>query len=113
MATHSPEHLAQEERRYLQVFLLLGILTVLEIGVIYMPIPRLGIAACLVLLASAKAAMVALYYMHLANEKSTLTWIALTPAILCVFLVLMLAPDHGAITRLIWHTEVPAAPAAH
>jgi hypothetical protein len=39
--------------------------------------------------------------MHLAHEKPTLTYIALTPAILCVFLVFMLLPDLGAITRLI------------
>jgi caa(3)-type oxidase subunit IV len=112
MSTHSPEALAHEERRYLQVFLILGILTVLEIGVIYMPIPHFVIAVCLVIFAATKAAMVALYYMHLSSEKATLTWIALTPAILCVFLLLMLTPDLGALTRLVAHAVV-AAPAGH
>jgi hypothetical protein len=62
-------------------------------------------------MAATKAALVALYYMHLANEKTTLMWIALTPAILCVFLLFMLTPDLGAITRLLTHAS-PAAPAA-
>jgi len=112
MATHSAEELAHEERRYLQIFLILGILTVLEVGVIYMPIPHFVIATSLIILAATKAALVALYYMHLANEKTLLTWIALTPAILCVFLLFMLTPDLGALTRLITHA-VAAAPAGH
>ena len=111
--THTPEHLAREERRYLQIFLLLGILTVLEIGVIYLPIPHLAIVVGLVVMAATKAALVALYYMHLSDEKTTLTWIALTPAILCVFLLFMLTPDLGAITRLLTHAAPAAAPTAH
>ena len=112
MATHTPEDLAHEERRYLQIFVILGVLTLFEIGIIYMPIPHLAIAAMLVLMAGTKAALVALYYMHLSNEKTTLTWIALTPMILCVFLLFMLTPDLGAVTRLLTHAP-PAAPAAH
>lgn len=114
MATHTTEELAHEERRYLQIFLILGVLTALEIGVIYLPIPHLAIAASLVIMAATKAALVALYYMHLANEKTTLTWIALTPMILCVFLILMLTPDLGALTRLITHgPDAPAAEGGH
>jgi len=112
MATHTPEELAHEERRYLQIFVILGVLTLFEIGVIYMPIPHLAIAAMLILMAGTKAALVALYYMHLSNEKTTLMWIALTPAILCVFLLFMLTPDLGAFTRLLTHAA-PAAPTAH
>ena len=53
-----------------------------------------------------------MYYMHLATEKTTLRWIAVTPAILCVFLLLMLTPDLGAVTRMITHAlaGAPAAP---
>ena len=103
MAAHvaSAEQIAQEERRYIQVFIWLAVLTALEIALTYMPLMRWVIGTGLVLLAASKASMVALYYMHLAHEKPTLTYIALTPAILCVFLVLMLLPDLGAITRLV------------
>jgi cytochrome c oxidase subunit 4 len=112
MSAHSPEALVQEERRYFQIFIWLGILTVLEIGITYLDMSKMAIGAGLVLLAASKAALVALYYMHLAQERPTLTWIALTPAILCVFLVLMLLPDVGSITRIIAEA-VGAAPAAH
>ena len=112
MTVHSAESIAQEERRYFQVFFWLFVLTVLEIGATYMPISRIVIGAVLVILAGTKASMVALYYMHLAQETRTLTYIAVTPAVLCVFLVFMLLPDLGAVTRLI-ETAVSAAPAMH
>lgn len=114
MAQHTPEQLAHEHRRYIQVFVWLALLTGLEIGVIYLNLPQLAIAGMLVVLAATKAALVALFYMHLAVEKRTLAWIALTPAILCVFLVLMLLPDLGAITRVLTRaTPPPAASPAH
>ena len=113
MAGHTPEQLAHEQRRYLQVFAWLAVLTALELGVIYMPISRFAIGAMLVLLAATKAALVAAFYMHLALEKRTLAYIALTPAILCVLLVFALLPDLGAITRALTHTSAPAAAEAH
>jgi cytochrome c oxidase subunit IV len=115
MAVHaaSPAQIVQEERRYLQVFVWLAILTALEIGLTFLPLSRLVIGAGLVLLAASKAALVALYYMHLAHERPTLTYIALTPAVLCVFLVLMLLPDLGAITRLIVTALEQGGTAAH
>jgi len=113
MTVHSAEAVAHEERRYLQIFLILGILTMFEIAVIYMPLPRIAIAGSLVLLAATKAALVALYYMHLVTEKTTLKWIAVTPAILCVFLLFMLVPDLGALTRILAHAVAAAAPGGH
>jgi cytochrome c oxidase subunit IV len=113
MATHSPEELAHEQRRYMQVFVWLAVLTLFELGVIRVPISKVAIGGMLVVLAATKAALVALFYMHLANEKRTLTYIALTPAVLCVFLVFMLLPDLGAITRALTHATPPAASAEH
>jgi len=113
MSEHTAEQLAHEERRYLQVFFWLAFLTALEIGVIYVPgLPTLAIGLVLVVLAATKAALVALFYMHLSVEKRTLTYIAVTPAVLCVLLVFALLPDLGAITRALTHAERPAA-AAH
>jgi len=109
MTVHTPEQLAQEQRRYLQVFAWLAVLTAVELAVIYMPIPHLAIGAMLVLLAATKAALVALFYMHLAVERRTLTYIALTPAVLCVLLIFALLPDLGAITRALTHATPPSA----
>jgi caa(3)-type oxidase subunit IV len=101
MTVHSPEEIAREERRYFQVFFWLFILTVLEIGVTYVPVHQYAVGASLVVLAATKAALVGLFYMHLAQETRTLALIAITPAVLCVFLLFMLLPDLGAVTRLI------------
>lgn len=81
------------EPNYMGVFWWLLALTIIEIAVIYMPIARLIIVILLVGLALSKAALVALYFMHLKFERLTLGIIALTPLILCVFLILMLLPD--------------------
>jgi cytochrome c oxidase subunit 4 len=118
MSAHAPAEIAAEERRYLVVFGWLFVFTALEVAIIYVPIHKYVIAGMLVVLAATKAALVALYYMHLVHEKRTLTYIALTPALLCVFLLFMLMPDLGRVTRAITHavaqaTGTGAHPAAH
>jgi len=82
-----------DEPNYMGVFWWLLALTLLELGVIYVPIHRFAILALLVALAVAKALLVALYFMHLKFERRTLAFIALSPFVLCLFLILMLMPD--------------------
>jgi cytochrome c oxidase subunit 4 len=82
-----------DEPNYMGVFWWLLALTLLELGVIYVPIHRMGILVLLVVLAISKAVLVALYFMHLKFERVTLGLIALSPFVLCVFLILMLLPD--------------------
>ena len=81
------------EPNYMAVFWWLLILTIIEIAVIYLPLTKLVIAILLIVLAVTKAALVALYFMHLKFERVTLGFVALSPFILCVFLILMLLPD--------------------
>jgi len=75
------------------IFWYLAILTVVEIAVIFLPIAKMAIGVMLVSLATAKAAMVALYFMHLRLEVKTLGYIALTPVLIGTLLVLVLLPD--------------------
>jgi cytochrome c oxidase subunit IV len=82
-----------QETNYMAVFWWLLLLTVLEIAVIYVPIVRIAVIVLLVAMAVSKATLVALYFMHLKFEKRTLAIIALSPFVLCVFLILMLTPD--------------------
>jgi len=84
---------AHKQPNYIGVFWWLLALTIIEIAVIYLPIAKFAIAVMLIVLAVTKAALVALYFMHLKFERITLGWIALSPFILCVFLILMLLPD--------------------
>ncbi len=84
---------AHASPNYWMIWLYLFVLTVIEIAVIYMPLAKVVIVILLVGLACSKAALVAMYFMHLRFERLTLGIIALTPFILCVFLILMLFPD--------------------
>ncbi len=84
---------AHAEPNYISIFWWLLALTILEIAVIYMPMARLFIIILLVGSALVKATLVAMYFMHLRFERITLAMIAVTPLIICLFLILMLLPD--------------------
>ena len=87
---------AHTQPNYIGVFWWLLALTILEVGAIFLPIARLLIGILLVGLALSKAALVAMYFMHLKFERRTLGLIAITPLVLCVLLVFALLPDHSA-----------------
>jgi len=91
---------AHQEPNYMNIFWALAVLTAIEIGVVYLPLGKLMIGFLLVILAVTKASLVALYFMHLKFERTTLGVIALTPMILCVFLIFMLLPDLTASGKL-------------
>jgi cytochrome c oxidase subunit 4 len=100
------------EPNYIAIFIYLTVLTVAELAV-YAWFPQLPKVAMLVALAWAKAALVAMYFMHLRFERRTLAIIALVPVMLVTFLCFMLMPD---LTTRIWahvneHQQV-TAPAA-
>jgi cytochrome c oxidase subunit 4 len=84
---------AHAEPNYVGIFVWLAILTAVEVIAVYLPLTRLALAAILVAIAFTKAALVALYFMHLKFERRTMLLVALTPVILCVFLMFMLIPD--------------------
>jgi caa(3)-type oxidase subunit IV len=64
-----------KRKQYMMVFFALIILTVLELTVVYLGISRALLISALIGLAIAKAAAVALYFMHLREETSQLRWI--------------------------------------
>ena len=91
------EHAHKEHPKYMRIFWILLVLTILEV-VVALPLLKSALgqtvtALLLIGMACSKAAYVALYFMHLKFEQKTLMVIALTPFIICVFLVFMLLPD--------------------
>ena len=86
-------HAEKEHPKYMRIFWILLVLTIAEVLVVYLPLPGVVTALLLIGMACSKAAYVALFFMHLKFEKKTLTVIALTPFIICAFLVFMLLPD--------------------
>jgi cytochrome c oxidase subunit 4 len=90
---------AHTEPNYMGVFYWLAALTIIEVGVTFLPLTKLAIGLILVVLAFTKAALVALYFMHLKFERRTMLVIAATPVILCVFLMFMLLPDRVIVSN--------------
>jgi cytochrome c oxidase subunit IV len=84
---------------YMAIFWYLAILTVVEIGVIYLPIGKLTIGVLLCGLALGKAALVAMYFMHLKFETRTLGMVAVTPLVIATLLVFLLLPDGFAVLK--------------
>jgi cytochrome c oxidase subunit 4 len=82
-----------QEPNYIGVLVWLAILTLAEIAVVLTGVPKLPKVILLVGMALSKASLVALYFMHLKFERSTLMVIAFTPLLICSFLVFMLFPD--------------------
>ena len=78
---------------YMGIFWVLLVLTVVEVALTFVGLPKLLLGSLLVILALWKAALVAMYFMHLKFERRTLAMIAVVPFILCLFLILMLLPD--------------------
>lgn len=67
-----------KRKKYMKVFVALVVLTALELGVVKAGIGRGLTISALIGLALAKAAAVALWYMHLADESKILRWIVAT-----------------------------------
>ena len=84
---------AHSQNNYIKIFIILSVLTVIEVGMTFLGLPKMLLASLLVIFAVWKAALVAMHFMHLKFEKKTLTIVALVPFVLCVFLILMLLPD--------------------
>ena len=90
---------AHKHPNYMAIFWWLAILTVVELGVVFMPIGKVTIAVLLCALALAKAALVAAYFMHLKFETKTMTWIAITPLVIAILLIFILMPDSFAVAK--------------
>ena len=101
---------AHKQPNYIGVFWWLLALTIAEVGVIFMPMARVLIAILLVGMALTKASLVAMYFMHLKFERTTLGLIAVTPLLLCVLLVFALLPDHSATPHQTGAAPAPTAP---
>ncbi|MCI0659052.1 MAG: cytochrome C oxidase subunit IV family protein [Acidobacteria bacterium] len=82
-----------KEPNYMGVFWALLVLTLAEVGVFYLHLPKVVMIVCLILMALVKAGLVAAYFMHLALEKRMLALIVVSPLILSAIIIIGLTPD--------------------
>ena len=98
---HSAEDIRAHVRVYMMVFGALAVLTVVTVGARYLNVPiHLAIALAL-LIATVKASLVALFFMHLKGEVRTIFWTLLLTAVF--FIGLMTIP-------LSWYLDGPKHP---
>ena len=92
---------APNRKEYGVIFIVLGVLTLLEIGVAKAPIGRTPMIVGLVGMAVTKAAIVGLFYMHLKHETKILKFsIALPMSLPALYAFVLIA--EGAWRRLPW-----------
>ena len=68
---------AHSTSAYIKVFYVLLVLTIVEVAIVYLGLPKLLLAALLVIAAVWKASLVAMHFMHLKFEKRNLALVAL------------------------------------
>lgn len=84
--THEHHEHKSHKKEYLIIFLLLAVLTAIEIWVAEIPgIGKIAKGSSLTLLAVGKAFLVAFYYMHLKEETKWLRFIAAVPISAAIF----------------------------
>jgi cytochrome c oxidase subunit 4 len=90
MGGHTVEEVKKSVRTYLVVFAALAALTVLTVAVSYLDLePTAAIAVALVI-ATVKASLVAMFFMHLIDERRAIYWILILTVVF--FVALMFLP---------------------
>src|SRR5215203_4215615 len=105
MTSHASGHIPEEPHavtvpmphhhvNYVKIFFALVILTIVTVAIAFKRFDSEAVNVMLALLvASVKASLVAMYFMHLKFEGKLIYFISIVPLILCVILVCALIPD--------------------
>jgi len=86
-SSDSPEEIKKAVKLYIGVFVALLFLTVVTVGVSYIHLPVGKAVALALFVASIKASLVALYFMHLSHEKKIIYATLGLTGVLFVFLM--------------------------
>jgi len=110
---HAHAHDPIETRKeYFRIFKYLVILTVLEVGFVFLPIPKIFVTLLVVVASCSKAALVGYYYMHLKSETLWLKLVALLPIIMFGYLA-VLGPDAAQRRFNVYLNEPPRILPSH
>lgn len=87
MSTHSPAEIQKHVRTYIAVFAALAVLTIVTVAVSYLHLSFAPALALALTVASIKAGLVALFFMHLISEKKVILWLLGFTVFFFVFLL--------------------------
>ncbi len=90
MADLTPEEVKHHVKTYIMVFVALAFLTVVTVAISYLDLGLGASVALALIVASVKGSLVACYFMHLIDEKTTIYWTLFATA--AMFFVLMFLP---------------------
>jgi len=96
LAKTSHDHAGPSVATYIKVAILLTIITALEVGVIYIRRLTPILFPLLIVMATAKFTLVALFFMHLRYDPRSLRFLFLGPLIVAILLAIALATLTGA-----------------
>ncbi len=90
------ERVRQHIRVYVMVFVALAVLTVVTVAISYLHLPTVYAIGIALMVATVKASLVALYFMHLISEEKVILWLLLLcAAFLVALMTLPLGTETG------------------
>lgn len=89
MDAHGVEDIRKHVRTYVVVFVALAALTCITVAVSYLHLKPVAAIAVALVIASLKASLVAMFFMHLISERSVIYWTLALCAVLFVALLIL------------------------
>jgi len=89
MSGHSEEAVKKQVRVYVQIFLVLMVLTAVTVAVSYLHLPIYWAVAVALFIACIKGSLVAGFFMHLSTERKIIYSILILAVIFFIFLLSM------------------------
>jgi cytochrome c oxidase subunit IV len=92
MDAHASDEISKHVKTYMMVFGTLMVLTIVTVGVSYLHLATHEAIIVALVIATIKASLVALFFMHLNHERTLIYWVlALTIVFFAVLMVVPLA----------------------
>jgi len=89
MDAHGAEHIRKHVRTYMMVFGALMALTVITVAVSYLHLPIAMAIVVALVVATVKGSLVALFFMHLIDERKLVYYVLALTAIFFIFLMVI------------------------
>src|SRR6266446_6257388 len=93
MSAHVEEHFAGSNKLFSMIWLVLLVLTLIEVGLAYRPMPIHYMLTILMGLSIIKAALIVAYFMHLKFERLSLILTIVPMLVICICLLFVFFPD--------------------
>lgn len=111
MSANVEEHFAGSNKLFSTVWMVLLLLTLIEVGLAYRPMPIRYMLTILMGLSIIKAALIVAYFMHLKFERLSLILTIVPMLVICICLLFVFFPDSFRSAGLRYKFKEPA-PAA-